>query len=260
MDTAHQSVWFDEPVTRPDPELEVPPPVRRLVGDVDLEPVWLNELGGLTFRAGSVFVKWSPTDPDVQHPEIDLLGEAERLRWASAYTKVPRVVDCGSDENCQWLVTEAMPGRSAADDRWLFEPSTAARAIGTGLREFHDSVPVADCPYDWSIITRVRSARSRGREPAHDNASFDSAPAEDIVVCHGDACAPNTIILDNGTVSGHVDLGSIGTADRWADLAPAIMSTEWNYGRSYIDDVLDGYRIELDAARFDFYRRLWDST
>ena len=42
-----------------------------------------------------------------------------------------------------------------------------------------------------------------------------------LVVCHGDACAPNTLLHDDGRFAAHVDLGSLGVADRWADIAVA---------------------------------------
>jgi hypothetical protein len=38
-------------------------------------------------------------------------------------------------------------------------------------------------------------------------------PIDELVVCHGDSCAPNTLIGDDGR-SGHVDLGELGVADR----------------------------------------------
>jgi hypothetical protein len=50
------------------------------------------------------------------------------------------------------------------------------------------------------------------------------------VVCHGDACVPNTLLDRTGRWIGHVDLGTLGVGDRWADLAIATLSTEWNYG------------------------------
>jgi aminoglycoside phosphotransferase len=65
-------------------------------------------------------------------------------------------------------------------------------------------------------------------------------PIDKLVVCHGDACAPNTLLGDDGCWSGHVDLGALGVADRWADLAIATWSTEWNYGPGWEDHLLVG--------------------
>lgn len=237
-------------VTRPEASVQIPGVVRRLAGSAELEPVWLNHLGGLTFRAGSAFIKWCPLDAGV-----DFAGEAEKLEWVSKYTPVPDVVEFGSDADSQWLVTSALPGSNAVDARWVSAPVQAAHAIGAGLRAFHDAVPVETCPYDWSIDHRISTATKAGLQPVS-----DTPPPVDQVVCHGDACAPNTLLDDAGNWTAHVDLGSLGVGDRWADLAPAIMSTEWNYGRRYTTELLDGYGVALDEVKLDFYCRLWDST
>ena len=80
------------------------------------------------------------------------------------------------------------------------------------------------------------------------------------MVCHGDACAPNTLLDGDGNFAGHVDLGDIGVADRWADLAVAAWSTEWNYGPGYERLVYEAYGIQPDAERIAYYRMLWDLT
>lgn len=53
----------------------------------------------------------------------------------------------------------------------------------------------------------------------------DPPPVDRLVVCHGDACAPNTLLSGDGHFAAHVDLGALGLADRWADLAVAAWST-----------------------------------
>ena len=99
------------------------------------------------------------------------------------------------------------------------------------------------------------AARRGIRVPDH----LRTPPAVDVlVVCHGDACAPNTLIGSDGRWSGHVDLGALGLADRWADIAVAAMSTEWNYGPGYDRVVYDAYGIEPDEERIAYYRLLWD--
>ena len=86
----------------------------------------------------------------------------------------------------------------------------------------------------------------------------DPPPVDRLVVCHGDACAPNTLLSDDGSCSGHVDVGSLGVADRWADLAVATWSTAWNYGPGWESTLLDAYGIGPDPERAAYYRLLWD--
>ena len=83
-------------------------------------------------------------------------------------------------------------------------------------------------------------------------------PADNLVVCHGDACAPNTLLGEDGRWSGHVDLGLLGVADRWADLAVATWSAEWNYGPGWDNLLLNAYGIRPDPDRTRYYRLLWD--
>ncbi|MDH4352663.1 MAG: aminoglycoside 3'-phosphotransferase [Actinomycetota bacterium] len=238
-----------------------------------LTVVWQNELGGLTFTwtADGVrrFVKWAPPGAGT-----DLGGEASRLRWAAPFTSVPRVVGTGRDSAGSWLVTEGLPGENAVSPRWTANPEPAVVAIGHGLRRLHDRLPVEQCPYWWTASGRIEAALRRrdavatfaGRHAEHAELTFDGAvallarpPADDrLVVCHGDACAPNTVLDDAGHVTGHVDLGSLGVADRWADLAVATWSLAWNFGPGWDDTLLDAYGVAPDPLRTAYYRLLWD--
>jgi kanamycin kinase len=232
----------------------VPAVVARFAEGGPVRAIWVNELGGVTFRvgpgpAGMEFVKVASADG------ADFAGEAERLGWAARYVTVPRVLGWGFDGGRAWLRTRALPGRSAVHPRWLAAPEVAVRAIGAGLRLVHDRLPVRSCPFDWSVAGRLAtlspSAHARLGPPP---------PIDRMVVCHGDACSPNTLIGDDGRCCGHVDLGELGVADRWADLAVATLSLGWNYpGRRWDAEFFDAYGVEPDAARIDYYRRLWQA-
>ncbi|GAS89222.1 aminoglycoside 3'-phosphotransferase [Mycolicibacterium brisbanense] len=255
----------------------VPDVVTALAGDATLTPVWRNELGGLTFRldgtdGATAYVKWVAAGT----PEIDLIAEAERLTWAQTRVAVPPVLDHGTDADGAWLITAAVPGRSAVDPHWAGRAADVAAGIGRGLRLLHDALPVDACPFDWGIERRLRRADERiaaGEGPAdwfpehrhldrdEARARLDAPPAVDrLVVCHGDACVPNTLLHDDATFAAHVDLGSLGVADRWADLAVASWSLGWDFGPGF-DDVLYGaYGIEPDPDRIAYYRLLYDLT
>ena len=234
----------------PDEEPSVPAAVRDVVGDASLAAVWRNDLGGLTWRVGNDrFLKWAPVTSG-----LTFADESERLRWACAYIIVPRVLDAGMSDDGEWLLTAAIPGDNAVSARWKGEPLKAARGIGEGLRALHDQLPVDGCSFDWSVAAR----RERMTDPTK---PLPVEPSIDLlVVCHGDACAPNTLLDEHGRPTGHVDLGRLGLADRWADIAIATYSLGWNFGPGFERDLLDAYGIAPDEKRTAFYRALWDAT
>jgi kanamycin kinase len=232
----------------------VPKPIIKVSRGEPIVPVWVNGLGGLTFQIGMGplrrFAKWAPKDSG-----IDLHAEVERLLWAVRFAKVPKVLDHGEHVDGSWMLTAGLPGQSAVSPRWKAEPAVAVRAAGVGLRELHEALPVEECPFDWSAERRLAEAAVIGLATDH---LRDPPPLDRQVVCHGDACVPNTLIHDNGRFSGHVDLSALGTADRWADLAVATWSTEWNYGPGWEEPLLQAYGIAADPARIEYYRCLWD--
>ena len=207
------------------------------------ELAWRNDLGGLTFRIGDDYVKWNP-----RRTGVDLALERSRLEWLAGRHPAPRVVGWGEDADAQWLVTKAVPGGSAVGDEWRARRPEAIRAIATGLRAIH-GVAVDDFPDAWTLEVWVgRSPASIGPRP----------PVDDPVLVHGDACAPNTLIADDGTWTGNVDFGDLAVGDRWADLAVASMSLDWNFGEGHQDEFFRAYGIEPDAQRIAYYRALWD--
>lgn len=230
--------------------ITAPAAVHRLALGI-LTPVWKNSLGGLTFRddvvspigtpksAPQQFIKWVAAGV----PELNLAAEADRLRWARGQgASVPEVIALGSDATGSWLATAPMPGESAVSQRWIEQPEAAARAIGAGLRLFHEQLDPRLCPFGPTTSHMLPGA----------------PPVDRLVVCHGDACAPNTLLASSGGFAGHVDLGELGIGDRWYDLTVAAWSTEWNYGPGYDHFVYKGYGVEADPVRIDYYRRIWD--
>ena len=220
----------------------VPASVLLLAGDLLPEFVWRNELGGLTFRVGDRFVKWNP-----RGSAIDLERERVRLGWISVRHPAPHVLDAGEGDDGQWMLTAALPGEHAVGGAWRTRRAEAIRAIATGLRAIH-SVPVDDFPPEWATQSWV------GRTPA----SLGVRPPIDPVVVHGDACAPNTLISSDGEWTGNVDFGDLAIGDRWADLAVASLSLDWNFGEGHQDELFDTYGIARDEERLRYYRALWE--
>ncbi len=204
--------------------------------------VWRNELGGLTFRIADGYLKWNP-----RRTGIDLEREIDRLGWISTRHPAPKVLDHGAVDEAQWVLTGALPGEPAVGDTWRARRPDAIAAIGTGLRTLH-TLTHDDFPAHWAEQVWV------GRRPA----ALGPAPAIiDPVVVHGDACAPNTLISPTGNWVGNVDFGDLAVGDRWADLAVASLSLDWNFGEGHQHELYDAYGIEPDEERIRYYRALW---
>ncbi|MFB9906334.1 APH(3') family aminoglycoside O-phosphotransferase [Allokutzneria oryzae] len=203
----------------------------------------------------------------------ELAEEAERLHWLRAQgLPAPEVVELGGDERSSWMVTTAVPGRSLAelggDDRiWGFREIDALAAI---TRELH-ALPVADCPFDRTLDVVVPQALRNAEAGLVDETDFDehrlgrtamelfeeleaTRPAhEDLVVCHGDLCTPN-VLLDPETfaVTGLIDVGRLGVADRYNDLA----LTARSLGPTSAQRFFDSYGEVPVPERLAFYQLL----
>lgn len=226
---------------------------------------WRLERGGEVRFAKVVLAGHIPSVPD----------ERARLAWAAPRLPVPGLVDAGGDGRIDWMVTAGLPGVDAARAAATVAPEVLVSALAEGLRAFH-AVPAADCPFRFDLDTALPLVRARvdaglvdPRRHLHPEFAHLSPAAmmdrlearrpatEDLVLCHGDYCLPNVLLRD-GRVSGYLDLGEMGVADRWWDLAAATWSVTWNLGPGWEGAFLHAYGVPEDTDRLVYYRMLYD--
>jgi kanamycin kinase len=244
-------------------------------------PGWWAELA---YTLVPEVTTWRLHGPDgaLRFAKVDTAGryptlrsEADRMVWAAAYLPVPRIVTFQQHGQTSVLVTEPLPGHDATDDRWRADLPALVHALGRGLRAFHDAAGEEWCPFRFEVGRALDHVERRvalddidpsGFHPEHRHltpmaalAALDaSVPAtEDLVVCHGDYCPPNVLLVD-GRVTGYVDLGELGAADRWWDVAVGSWSACWNFGDDLEPLFYEGYGVEPDPERIRFYRLLFD--
>lgn len=149
-----------------------------------------------------------------------LNAEADRLPWLAAHgVPVPEVVKYDQNDDFEWLVTAAVPGRSAAEPWPAAQRGAVVDALADLARTLH-AIPVVDCPFDRSLAVTLPAARQAAERGLVADLVATVPTREELVVCHGDYCVPN-ILLDPRTltVTGVIDVGRLGVADRYADLA-----------------------------------------
>lgn len=205
--------------------------------------------------------------------EGEVRAERARLEWIGERLPVPRVRLFAEDAAHDYLLTTGIPGIDASDDCYGRDIERLIDHLAEGMRRIH-GLPIADCPFDHRIAARIEEARGRMQRGQVDEEDFDTArlgrtaenifeellrtrPAdEDLVFTHGDYCLPN-ILLDGRRLSGFIDWGRAGVADRYQDLALAARSLEHNFGATGVPRLFAAYGIARpDAEKVAFYQLL----
>ncbi|WP_406213311.1 APH(3'') family aminoglycoside O-phosphotransferase [Streptomyces decoyicus] len=266
---------------RPGPRTVTPVLLGAGGGDGDWLPVTTGESGAAVFRSADA-ARYAKCVPAAD--AAGLKAERDRVAWLGEQgVPGPRVLDwhCGDAGAC--LVTSAVPG-VPADQVSAADLCVSWERIADAVRELHE-VPVGQCPFRRDLDTMVAVARDvvtreavnpeflpveQQHTPATELlarltpqiARRRDQEAADTVVCHGDLCLPN-IVLDPRTldVSGFIDLGRLGLADRHADLALLLANARETWpdeerARAADAAFAERYGIALDHDRLRFYLHL----
>lgn len=201
----------------------------------------------------------------------DITDEMVRLRWLARHLPVPSVEAFVVRDEEAWLLTTALPGKTAYQ---LLEAQPDARAsvvdaLAAFLRRLH-AIPVSQCPFTGDHMHRLARARERIDAGLVDEDDFDVEregwTAEqvwdamqrllpmpsDAVVTHGDFSLDNILMLD-GEVVGCIDVGRLGIADRYQDIA-IIWRSLGEFDACLQDRLLEQYGIAgADERKLRFH-------
>lgn len=207
--------------------------------------------------------------------EQDMYPEVSRLLWLHGRLPVPDVLYWGEDSTQQYLLISALGGLPLYDESIRDQLPALMPVYAQALHQIH-RIPAATCPFDMRLDVKIAQAARRLQEGMVDTANFDpqrqgrtaqslfrdvraTRPAdEDLVFTHGDYCTPNVLVdPDTMTVSGLIDWGRAGVADRYQDLALAARSIDYNFGSEWVKPFFDAYGVaQVDPARVNFYKLL----
>lgn len=200
-----------------------------------------------------------------------VMGEVVRLQWLNDHLPSPRVRRFGGDGRSTWMLTEALSGRPAYECLAAGAGSRVetVRAIAGFMRRLH-GLPVETCPFQGDHRIRMAQARSNIEAGVVDVEDFDEQrrgwtaervwselkamiPARfERVVTHGDFSLDN-IFIDRGRVTGMIDAGRLGVADRYQDVA-ILWNNLAEFGAGLQRVFLTEYGVRrLDRRRLDFH-------
>lgn len=210
-----------------------------------------------------------------------LENEHIMMDWLKNKISVPEII-CNITENGKnYLLMSKISGKMSCEDEFMKNPKLLISILADALKTLWN-VDISYCPIKNDLSTVLKSAEYRvehglvdvedtepgtfGKDGFKDPQEllewlYDNRPEEDFVLSHGDFCLPNIFINDD-KFSGFVDIGRMGVADRYQDIALCYRSLKHNFsgkfgGKSYegYDENMffDALGIEPDFEKIRYY-------
>lgn len=203
------------------------------------------------------------------------------MKWLDGKIPVPKVLCHEVCEGYQYLLMSKIGGKMSCDTYYMERPDELLGLLAEAL-EMLWSIDISDCPRVRDLDTELEEARYRVEnglvdiertEPETFGKNGFASPSEllkwlennkpkaEPVLSHGDFCLPN-IFLNNGRVSGFIDLGDTGIADKWRDISLCYRSLKHNFDGSFGGKVYSGFdpdmlfeklNIEPDRDKLRYY-------
>lgn len=189
-------------------------------------------------------------------------GMVKVMNWLEGRLPAPRVIALEKDAEKEYLLMTRITGKMACDRHYLEQPDLLLSLLAEALHMLW-RVDWRDCPQSRSLNEELAHARfslenglvdfSRCEPETFGPGGFknpealllwleSNKPPLEPAFSHGDCCLPN-IFFEGDQVSGFIDLGDAGIADKWRDLSLCYRSLRHNTDGTY-GCVIPGFRPE----------------
>ncbi len=213
------------------------------------------------------------TDVQYRGTTYDVEREKDIMLWLKGKLPVPEVLHFEQYENTSFLLMREVGGAVGhAYYQAQSDPKKMIKIYSEGIKLFQ-SVRILDCPFLSDIDFRLNELDYLLQNNLADidienweedtpfresNELYDflkkNKPNEELVFSHGDFGDSN-IFVANDQISGFIDLGRSGKADKWYDIAFCVRSIQHDIGhdKEYIDLFFDLLDIEPDWEKIRYY-------
>ena len=196
----------------------------------------------------------------IQASEKHNENEHVMMKWLKDRISVPECI-CDITENGKnYLLMSKISGRMSCEDEFMKNPRLLIFTLADAINGLW-KVDISDCPVknDLSKVLKEAEYRVANGMVDVDDAEpetfgkggfmdpeelldwlYDNKPDEDLVLSHGDFCLPN-VFIENGKFSGFVDIGRMGIADRYQDIALCCRSLHHNFSGKFGGKIYGGF-------------------
>lgn len=209
-----------------------------------------------------MYLKVERINPEFEH-------EQKVIHWLKDKLPVPHIIAQCRQDGYDYLLMPKAIGEMACSSKYLNTPEQLVSLLAKGINKLQD-VDITDCPFEYTLQYKLDNAKKRidnnevDMSDWEENTLFktpqelydylvENQPKEELVFSHGDYCLPN-VFFHEGNVTGFIDLGRAGIADKWQDIALCVRSLEHNLNSKEYGDLLFKYlEIEPDYKKIEYY-------
>lgn len=237
----------------------------------------IDEVG----MSGSTILMFNDMVLKIQKHSVEVDSEIQIMKWLKEKVPAPQVLFHMFEEDKSYLLMTKIDGKMSCDNDYLENCDVMVDVLVSALKRLWE-VDISSCSSDWTLKNKLKEAKMRVENNLVDEDDVDpntfgengfkdpqalydwlvaNQPEEDLVLSHGDFCLPNIFIKDN-QLAGYIDLGRMGKADRWQDIALCYRSLRDNMNGSYggkvhkdfdPDILFEKLGIEIDVEKLKYY-------
>lgn len=245
--------------------MKLPEKIAKFIDKASLEEIGIGCSNSQVFKIkradGTYFLKMAATGL--------LTKEYQKLVWLEKRLAVPEVVIYWQEWGNEYLITKEVEGIMLCAKYFKQHKEEAVEIIKEVFTELQ-KIDIRNCPFDVSIKARLTQARSnvqngliktsdlseevRKRFGSVDNLLKyleDNQYEEELVFSFGDLSLPN-IIVGNQQLSGLIDVGECGIADKWLDIAIVEKSLRRNLQEDAVKLFYQMMDIQRDAKKIEY--------
>lgn len=238
-------------------QLQVPPKIKSWIEN---KPYTVDDIG----MSGNQVLIFEDMVLKVEEKSASVDQQVQMMQWLEGKIPVPKVIAYEVEKEKCYLLMSRISGVMSCETYYLEHPLELLEALASGLKMLWE-VDVQDCPYIRDVDTVLKEARIRvdndlvdveDAEPTtFGEGGFQSPkhllewlenhrPPFEQVLSHGDFCLPN-VFLENGQVSGFIDLTKTGVGDKWNDITLCYRSLKHNFDGTYGEKVYKDFNPDM---------------